>query len=806
MRRLTSTLIAAATALGSVAIAASPVSAGTPGSVTETAVTGTVPTSPANLQMVRLVRLSRTGEFLAIGKPTGSGQNYYMWQLKSDYTVDTSFGTNGVIDTGVADPASCSTQNMNNTGMICSSVRGLAYNEVSNTYALVINRQIGGTSYIHALNHIIVGDLKTGQIKSTAVTRDVTSTSSTNADTEFAGLGITAQTLSKEECTAVAGTSVNGTVLTYAFLETYSSYMLPNGSLVLSLSCNYSNTVNNTAPVTDAKEYRTSHYLALKVSGSSLVLDTAWGTNGRVIVNAADSGKCVDNYGMSPVTDLGITTMTSTKPYTVFPVSVRNRSTTVPSGMNYTTYEGCNTVGQSIQYTSKLYTITAAGKVTEALDMGTSTTPMFPTRWVIDPAGRWVSIIRSSTSPSSQTPPTYSAVRLVNGKGDTTFGTNGQKALDLPSTVTVNGASVSVNYSISGMITTQDEVLFTGLSSTSNPSMIMCNQAGTVTQTLQPFVLSLKTGTIDTTYGTGGLGAAATVLSDQMTFCGSSSAGATFVTSKGQPAYLRSRSATGSQTAGTFIYLWDTVTNATGGGDGGTGTGGATKDTGGAAFTGEKPFSAALAAAPTTGGSLTVAGRVDAKVYTKAPARVETNSAITVLKASDADDLDIVTSTPKVCIALTTSVVFTGTGRCTVRIVDEDTRRVVRSFSTTVSAAESTAGTALTTDKPIMFGQVQTALSATARAQVKELAAAATGAGRILILGHSASLYGNEVSNRFISLQRAAAVKRALIAAGVKNPISIVAMGSKDMVSTGKTEAQQALNRRVEVFIFPVAN
>ena len=40
----------------------------------------------------------------------------------------------------------------------------------------------------------------------------------------------------------------------------------------------------------------------------------------------------------------------------------------------------------------------------------------------------------------------------------------------------------------------------------------------------------------------------------------------------------------------------------------------------------------------------------------------------------------------------------------------------------------------------------------------------------------------------------------------MKNPISIVAMGSKDMASTGKTEAQQALNRRVEVFIFPVAS
>jgi outer membrane protein OmpA-like peptidoglycan-associated protein len=159
-----------------------------------------------------------------------------------------------------------------------------------------------------------------------------------------------------------------------------------------------------------------------------------------------------------------------------------------------------------------------------------------------------------------------------------------------------------------------------------------------------------------------------------------------------------------------------------------------------------------------------------------------------------------------VCIALTTSVVFTGTGRCTVRILDEETRRVVRSFSTVVAAAESTVGTALTTDKPIMFGQLRTSLSATARAQVKELATAATGAGRILILGHSASLYGNEVSNRRISLERAAAVKRAMIAAGVKNPISIVAMGSRDMANTGRTEAQQALNRRVEVFIYPAAN
>ena len=256
--------------------------------------------------------------------------------------------------------------------------------------------------------------------------------------------------------------------------------------------------------------------------------------------------------------------------------------------------------------------------------------------------------------------------------------------------------------------------------------------------------------------------------------------------------------ASGSQTAGTFIYLWDTVANATGGGDGGTGTGGATKDTGGAAFTGEKMFAAAAA-----GGAASVAGRVDTKVYAKAPAKVQENSAVSVLKTTEADDLDLVSTTPQVCIALTTSVVFTGTGRCVVRIIDEETRKVIRNFVTTVTKAEVTPGTVLTTNDPIMFRFLGTSLTAKATAQVKVLAESAATVGRVLVVGHSASLYDNEVSNKRIALQRAATVKSALIKAGVKAPISIVSVGSADPVSTTKTEAAQAKNRRVEVFLFP---
>lgn len=803
MRRLTSLFTAAAIGLAGLAATAAPAAAAaTPGKVTESATTA-LPASPANMKVVRITRLSRTGEFLVLGRVNTAGTNYFLWQLKPDYTIDTTFGTNGMVDTGVTDPSSCNTQYITNTS--CSSVRSLAYNEVSGTYILAISRTRSTTNFVHGLVDFVVGDLKTGAVKSRITVRDNTNNGAP-ADTDFATLNLTAASLAKDECTTVNGSTVNGAVLRTAMLGTSGMYVLPSGTLVMQFTCDYSNTYDtngslvNTAGL-NVKEYSLIHVSALKVVNGALALDTTWGTAGRVSVNKADSGKCATMVGITPTTDLGITSVSSTKPYVILPVTTFARITTIPSNNTYASYDGCYTYGVSnITYSNKLMSFTATGVMAEAMDLGTSTSSSYPTRWVIDPAGRWVSLVRplsaGPVTPSANT--TYTAVRLLNGKADTTFGTNGQKTLSLASSITVNGTSVSMNYSISGMITTQDEVLFTGLVSTTSPSSFICSSTSTVTQTYRPFVLSLAKGALDTTYGTNGLGDAASFDYEQRDMCSSSWGGATFVTSKGQPATLRSRPALGSQTTGVFAYTWETVANATGGGDGGTGTGGATKDTGGAAFTGEKAFTAAAA-----GGAASVSGRVDTKVYTTAPAKVQENSAVSVLKASEADDLDLVSTTPKVCIALTTSVVFTGTGRCVVRIIDEETRKVIRNFATTVTKAEVTPGTVLTTNDPIMFRFLGTSLTTKATAQVKVLAESAATVGRVLVVGHSASLYDNEVSNKRIALQRAAAVKAALIKAGVKAPISIVSVGSADPVSTTKTEAAQAKNRRVEVFLFP---
>ena len=823
MRRLTSTLIGAAVAAASVLSVAAPASAAS-GDVTETAVSNAVPASPAGLRASRIMRLSRTGEFLVIGRVPSNGTNYHLWQLKPDMSLDTTFGTNGLVDLGVADTAPCTMGN--SSGLICSNVNGLSYNEVSNTYFVAIYTNVKTTNNQYQVTRLVTGNLKTGAVTSRVNLRESNYSSSSPTqmaqyESEFAALNIPVTTLAKTECEAVSGTSINGASLQYATTSSYSAIILPSGSIVMSFSCNYDNTRDpsgNQTPYSGTyRQYRTSHYAAFKVANNALTLDTSFGTDGRVTL--VDGKTSCDSGGPGGSnTDLGITTMTSTKPYTMISVSTTPRQTTLPqtwANSGFTAYDGCQTnIGSTVTYSSKVYSMTASGKTTEVLSLPDSSTPFFSSRWVIDPAGRWVTLAQSATAaptgpnaPNSTTR-TFVAIRVKDGKADSTFGTNGQKTLSLAANVTIGGVSYPMNYSLAGIITTQDEVFFSGASSrtttASGSSSFSCTAGTTITSEMRPFVFSMKTGDIVKTYGTEGLGAPSTAQFDSADFCGNFGA-ATWVDSKGRFSMLRTRPAIGSQTAGTFAYSWETIAGVTGGGDGGTGTGGATKDTGGAAFAGEKPFSAALAAAPAAGGALTVAGRVDAKVYATAPAKVEVNSAVAVLKPSEADDLDLVTTTPKVCIALTTSVVFTGTGRCTVRVLDEDTRKVVRSFSTVVTSADTEVGTVLTTDKPIMFGQVRTTLSATARAQVKELAAAATGAGRILVLGHSASLFGNEVSNKRISLERAAAVKRALIAAGVKNPISIVAMGSKDMVNTGKTEAQQAQNRRVEVFIFPVA-
>jgi outer membrane protein OmpA-like peptidoglycan-associated protein len=341
--------------------------------------------------------------------------------------------------------------------------------------------------------------------------------------------------------------------------------------------------------------------------------------------------------------------------------------------------------------------------------------------------------------------------------------------------VTVNGASVNMRYFFMGVASTATGTLFTGFTTTSTaPNSFNCSQPVNYEQTLFPYYVNLESGLV-TSYGTNGLGQGVTTQYSSADACGGSSSSLSFVNSKGQLASLEVMRAIGSQTAGLKYTVWNAAAGVTSGGDG----------------------------SGVIGGGST-AGRVDKKVYsTRLPAATQADSALTVLTAKQAQDLDIRTNTPRICVALTTSVLMVNPGRCSVRIIDEDTKKVIRTMTTIVKKSDVAEGTTLTTDEPIYFRQANVRLSKNAMAQVAELAAAAKDAKRVVVIGHSAALGDVSEYSFAISRNRANAVKAALVKAGVKATIEIVAMAYTQPEKTAKTEAAQAKNRRAEVYIFP---
>ncbi len=72
-----------------------------------------------------------------------------------------------------------------------------------------------------------------------------------------------------------------------------------------------------------------------------------------------------------------------------------------------------------------------------------------------------------------------------------------------------------------------------------------------------------------------------------------------------------------------------------------------------------------------------------------------------------------------------------------------------------------------------------------------------------VVFGHSGTLNGNSRENVELSRQRAANVIGALRGVGAKGPFALASAGALDPVTTTKTEAAQAKNRRVVVVLVP---
>ena len=219
-----------------------------------------------------------------------------------------------------------------------------------------------------------------------------------------------------------------------------------------------------------------------------------------------------------------------------------------------------------------------------------------------------------------------------------------------------------------------------------------------------------------------------------------------------------------------------------------------------AATTTTSPVTAKYAAA-TPGVTVT-----DNKVYNQPPESVADDSAIRVLSIAQNKTLDIETKTPAVCLPNDDELIFLNEGKCIATVVNAKTRAVLRTVRTTVVADDITevkVGNAIVTLAPVYFKQMSSFLDAKALARIDSIKKQVNAAGSVLVVGYSGTLNGNSPDNLKLSRARALSTVTALKLAGAEGPFAISGVAALDPVSRGKSEADQAKNRRAVIVLIP---
>jgi outer membrane protein OmpA-like peptidoglycan-associated protein len=197
----------------------------------------------------------------------------------------------------------------------------------------------------------------------------------------------------------------------------------------------------------------------------------------------------------------------------------------------------------------------------------------------------------------------------------------------------------------------------------------------------------------------------------------------------------------------------------------------------------------------------------DAKVYaTAAPKKVAAGSAIAVMTPAQARVNDIVSLTPRICLAAEDDLVFIKTGRCVAQVVNEKTGRVLRALTTRVVAdevSELNVGNEIVTLAPIYFSGGSAVVDAKAKNRLKGLTDRISAAGTVLLVGHSGILMGNTPENQQLGRARAIAARNELRSMGAKGPFYFTSAGALAPATTKMTNEAQAKNRRVVIVLIP---
>jgi outer membrane protein OmpA-like peptidoglycan-associated protein len=117
-------------------------------------------------------------------------------------------------------------------------------------------------------------------------------------------------------------------------------------------------------------------------------------------------------------------------------------------------------------------------------------------------------------------------------------------------------------------------------------------------------------------------------------------------------------------------------------------------------------------------------------------------------------------------------------------------------------------GTVITLSGSVIFASGQSAILPSARNKITEVASALSSGdrdSRIVVEGHTDAT-GSSEANQQLSLQRATAVRDALVANGVNaDRIRVEGFGESRPIADNSSQAGRANNRRVEIVLQPVS-
>jgi outer membrane protein OmpA-like peptidoglycan-associated protein len=181
-------------------------------------------------------------------------------------------------------------------------------------------------------------------------------------------------------------------------------------------------------------------------------------------------------------------------------------------------------------------------------------------------------------------------------------------------------------------------------------------------------------------------------------------------------------------------------------------------------------------------------------------------SAVRLITDAQSKKYIINSLTPKVCLGSAKNLAFINTGRCIAQVVLRSNGRIATTVRTKV-----TAGTVEPSDEvvPILaptiayFNGGTALVKASSKKDIAALATAAKNASSIIVTGHSGNIGGERANMVPLSQKRASAVRTLLRNRGVSKTIAIWSFGASFPVTNSKSNKEQDLNRRAEIFIIP---